>query len=321
MPTNTPDPQDASGGMYPMRVVTRMTGLTSHTIRVWERRYQAVVPQRTAGNTRRYSSEDVRKLTLLQQATELGFPIREVAGQTIDQLEEIVRSEGRVDRSAEGPPTEVDDPYRQLRDDYLEQIERFDFFRALETLTRASALLPSREFVFEVALPILRMTGDRWEAGSFTVAHEHAVSAQARGVLDTMLRLSSPQPGSPRIVIGTPPGHRHEFGVLAGAQLAVARGFEPIYLGPDVPEDDLTLAMQRSKAGLVLLAVERSMDPGEARQLDESIRALGAHGEVWIGLPPAHAAAGRVEGARYFDRFEDLDVALTERAIQAESRG
>ena len=320
MTSSLHDNEDASGGMYPMRVVTRMTGLTSHTIRVWERRYQAVVPLRTAGNTRRYSSEDVRKLTLLQQATELGFPIREVASLSIDQLEEIVRKEGRVDRSAEGPPSDTEDPYRQLRDDYLDQIERFDFFKALETLTRASALLPARELVFEVILPILRQTGDRWEAGTFTVAHEHAVSAQARGMLDIMLRLSTPQAGSPRIVAGTPPGHGHEFGVLAGAQLAVARGFEPIYLGPDVPEDDLLLAMRRSKAGLVLLAVERSMDPGEARRFDDMLRALGAHGEVWLGLPPEHDAAGRVDGVRYFDRFEDLDVALTERVIQAESR-
>lgn len=307
----------ASDGLYPMRVVTRMTGLTSHTIRVWERRYGAVVPHRTAGNTRRYSAEDVHKLTLLRKAAELGYPIREVAPYDADALEDLVRQERRVDRSAEGPPAELDDPYAGLRAEYLARIQAFDYYRALETLSRASALLTTTDFVFEVLLPILRETGDRWEAGTFTVAHEHAVSAQARGLLDTMHRLASPQAGSPRIVVATPEGHRHEFGVLAGAQLAVARGFEPIYLGPDVPESDLLMALARGRTNLVLLAVERSMDADEARLLDSTLRALADEADVWLGLPPDHDAYGRVQGVRYFDRFEDLDVALTERAILA----
>jgi MerR family transcriptional regulator, light-induced transcriptional regulator len=309
---------DETASLYPMRVVTRMTGLTSHTIRVWERRYGAVVPHRTAGNTRRYSSENVRKLTLLRQATELGLPIREVANMAMEQLEELISRESRVDRSPGGPPTDVDDPFEALRQEYLLQIEAFEYYRALEILSRAAALLPARDFVFEVVLPILRETGDRWEAGTFTVAHEHAISAQARGLLDTMQRLATPQAGSPKIVIGTPAGHRHEFGALAAAQLAVARGFEPIYLGPDVPESDLALALERGRTGLVLLAVERSMDVDEARQFDEMLGSLAAGAEVWLGLPPDHEAQGRVQGVRYFIRFEDLDVALTERAILAE---
>lgn len=308
----------ASDGLYPMRVVTRMTGLTSHTIRVWERRYEAVVPHRTAGNTRRYSAEDVHKLTLLRKATELGYPIREVAPYDAAALEDLIQRERRVDRSAEGPPAEQDDPYAGLRSDYLARIEAFDYYRALETLSRASALLTSADFVFEVLLPILRETGDRWEAGTFTVAHEHAVSAQTRGLLDTLMRLAAPQAGAPRMVVATSATHLHEFGVLAAAHLAVARGLEPVYLGPDVPDVDLLDAVTRSEAALVLLSVERSMDPSESRSFDDLLQRLSERCEVWVGLPPEHAARGRVAGVRYFSRFEDLDLALTERAVLAE---
>ena len=308
-----------SDGLYPMRVVTRMTGLTSHTIRVWERRYQAVVPHRTAGNTRRYSAEDVHKLTLLRKATALGYPIREIAAYEAGALEELMQAERRVDRSPEAPPVQSDDPYAGIRRDYLERIEAFDYYRALEALSRAAALLTTSDFVFEVLLPILRETGDRWEAGTFTVAHEHAVSAQARGLLDTLLRLAAPQPGSPRLVIATPAAHRHEFGVLAAAHLAVARGFEPVYLGPDVPDIDLLDAVSRSEAALVLLSVERTMDPTESRAFDDVLGRLRDRCEVWVGLPPDHSARDRVTGVRYFHRFEDLDLALTERAGGARS--
>ena len=62
-------------GLYPMRVVSRLSGLTADTIRVWERRYQAVSPERTGGNKRRYSGSQVRRLVLLRRATELGHSI------------------------------------------------------------------------------------------------------------------------------------------------------------------------------------------------------------------------------------------------------
>jgi len=317
----TEDPK-ASDGLHPMRVVTRMTGLTSHTVRVWERRYQAVVPHRTAGNTRRYSAEDVHKLTLLRKATDLGYPIREVAPHDVSALEDLIQQERRVDRSAEGPPAEPDDPYAGLRAEYLARIEAFDYYRALEALSRASALLTTTDFVFEVLLPILRETGDRWEAGTFTVAHEHAVSSQARGLLDTLLRLAAPQAGAPRMVMATPATHLHEFGVLAAAHLAAARGFEPVYLGPDVPDIDLIDAVSRSGASLVLLSVERTMDPSETRTFDDLLQRLCQRCEVWVGLPPGHSARDRVAGVRYFIRFEDLDLALTERSdVDAGPRG
>ncbi len=307
------DPR-TTDGLYPMRAVTEMTGLTSHTIRVWERRYGAVVPHRTAGNTRRYSAEDVHKLTLLREATEQGYPIREIATRPISELEDLAQGERPVERSRGTPAADLGDPCSRIRREYLDHIEAFDHRRALEVLSRASALLPAADLVFEVLLPVLRETGDRWEAGTFTVAHEHAVSAQARGLLDTLIRLAAPRQGAPRLAVATPANHLHEFGALAAAHLAVAHGFEPVYLGPDVPDVDLLDAVSRSEAAVLLLAVERDMDPSESRSLDDLLQRLGERCDVWVGLPPGHGARDRVADVRYFHRFEDLDRALAERA-------
>ncbi len=308
------DPK-SSDGRHPMGTVTRMTGLSSHTIRVWERRYRAVVPHRTAGNTRRYSAEDVHKLTLLRQATELGYPIGEIATQETTVLEQLVAQPDSVELRAAEPPTHHASGFEAVRGEYLRHIQAFETRRAWQTLSRAAALLTTSDLVFEVLLPILRETGSRWKAGTFTVAHEHAVSAQARGLLDTLLHLSAPAPGSPRLVVATPEAHLHEFGVLAAAHLAATRGFEPVYLGPDVPDIDLLDAVTRSEAALVLLSVERAMDPTESRAFDDLLGRLRERCEVWVGLPRDHGARDRVTGVRYFHRFEDLDLALSERAV------
>ncbi|MEY3102044.1 MAG: hypothetical protein RL558_321, partial [Bacteroidota bacterium] len=39
-----------------------MTGIKAHTLRIWEQRYDIVVPMRTETNIRYYSDEDLKTL-------------------------------------------------------------------------------------------------------------------------------------------------------------------------------------------------------------------------------------------------------------------
>ncbi len=71
---------------YGIGAVAKLTGLTDHTIRVWERRYGAVVAQRAANGRRVYEPDDVEKLGLLKQLTDHGLAIGQIAGDTIEAL-------------------------------------------------------------------------------------------------------------------------------------------------------------------------------------------------------------------------------------------
>ena len=77
---------------YPIQVVVRETGLSAHVLRVWEKRYGAVVPQRTATHRRAYNDADVHRLKLLRQATLLGHPIGSVASLSDEALETLVKA-------------------------------------------------------------------------------------------------------------------------------------------------------------------------------------------------------------------------------------
>ena len=55
---------------HPIKVAVRRTGLSAHVIRVWEKRYGAVVPARTAANRRLYSDEEIVRLQWLRQAVQ-----------------------------------------------------------------------------------------------------------------------------------------------------------------------------------------------------------------------------------------------------------
>lgn len=73
--------------LYGIGAVARLTGLTDHTIRVWERRYAAVVAARAPNGRRQYTEADVQKLSLLKLLTDRGVSISGVAGDSIDELQ------------------------------------------------------------------------------------------------------------------------------------------------------------------------------------------------------------------------------------------
>jgi len=92
--TNSATDEGARDG-YQISAVAKLTGLSVHTIRAWEKRYGAVEPVRTGTQRRVYSQEDVRKLTLLKMLVDAGQSISSVAGLPVSKLEE------RVDQASE----------------------------------------------------------------------------------------------------------------------------------------------------------------------------------------------------------------------------
>lgn len=81
---------------YGIGAVAKLTGLTDHAIRVWERRYGAVVAERAANGRRIYGSADVEKLRLLKSLTDRGVSIGQIAKNTVEQLRERMRGMSEI---------------------------------------------------------------------------------------------------------------------------------------------------------------------------------------------------------------------------------
>ena len=75
---------------HTIKAVSKRTGLTPHVIRIWEKRYGAVVPNRNQTNRRFYSDEEVERLLLLREAVNQGHSISSVAQLPSEKLEKLV---------------------------------------------------------------------------------------------------------------------------------------------------------------------------------------------------------------------------------------
>ena len=72
--------------------VAQTVGLTPDTLRKWETRYAAVQPERTEGGDRRYSQEDLRRLTYLKRLVDEGHQLGSLAELTTDELVNLAGS-------------------------------------------------------------------------------------------------------------------------------------------------------------------------------------------------------------------------------------
>ena len=297
-----------------MRAVTRFTGLSPDVIRVWERRYQAVAPDRTAGRARRYSATEIRRLLMLHELTRRGHGIGDVARLPDERLRELLERDSVLGRPSEHPAVTGRASCDGVVAEYMGAMGRFDVRRAQDILAAAAAMLPTTTFLFEVVVPVLREVGERWSRHELGIAHEHVVSSHVKGFLTGLLRLvPAPAPGAPRLLAATPRNQQHEFGALMAACLGAVRGWDVAYLGPDIPAADLGIAADLADADLVVVSVLRVPPPKELVELAAELKALARRTTLWIGSPPGHPICALLKNVRAFDRLEDLLDALDER--------
>ncbi|MDQ3015956.1 MAG: MerR family transcriptional regulator [Bacteroidota bacterium] len=74
-------------GIYSISDLAELTGVKTHTLRVWEKRYGLLTPQRTNSNIRFYEDKDLRTLKLIQKLNANGVRISQIAGMTAEEME------------------------------------------------------------------------------------------------------------------------------------------------------------------------------------------------------------------------------------------
>lgn len=268
-----------SAARYPIRAVSRLTGVGIDTLRAWERRYGAVTPTRD-DRGRLYSEADVARLRLIQRAVSAGHAVGRVAALGDKDLRRLAA----VHDEAEAPQAPAPTAAGALDT----ALVRLDSAAIDREFSRLAALLPPLQLVRDIVMPALRKVGDRWESRRGAIAHEHLVSATLRHLLGSFLRVHARDDAPVRLLFATPSGDRHEAGILGAAMLAAASGHGVSYLGPDLPAGEIAAAVKAAGAQVLVLGVTLADNRRRAaRELRAVLRALPAGVEVWAGGPAA----------------------------------
>ncbi len=88
MTENTPSQQH-----YQIGAVAKLTGISTHTIRMWERRYGLVEPDRSQSRNRRYNQQDLERLKLIKQLVDQGHTIGTIARLNTPELQTLLNQQ------------------------------------------------------------------------------------------------------------------------------------------------------------------------------------------------------------------------------------
>jgi DNA-binding transcriptional MerR regulator len=298
--------RDALELTYPLRAAARLTGLSPEVLRAWERRYRVVQPLRTPGGTRRYSAADLERLRLVKGAVDAGHRIGQVAQLDREELK-------RRSAVAEAKPD-------AHLDEILAALDHLDGAASQRLLSLPLSALGPVRFAREVAVPLVHEIGDRWADGRMGVASEHLATGILRSLLGSALQPTASSLLGPRIVFATPTGERHELGLLMAALTALGAGGNPLYLGLELPVEDLLASVEGARAKALALSLVTIPAPQAMRALGALRGGMSDDVRLWLGGPGARDLE-LPPAAEYIESLEDLEHQLALLGLESANRG
>lgn len=237
---------------HTIRVAARRCGLSAHVIRVWEKRYDAVSPNRTDTNRRLYSEDEIERLTLLRTATQAGHSIGNIARLTTEQLRKLATEIASLPASHAPAKT---NGVTSLIESAIAAIQKLDASELEQIFSRAAVTYGQHGLLEKVIGPLAVKVGDLWRDGTLTAAHEHFASALIRSFLARHSKPFAVNGNAPVILVATPAGQLHEVGAVMVAAAANDLGWRVVYLGVSLPAVEIASAAQQNQARAVALSI------------------------------------------------------------------
>jgi DNA-binding transcriptional MerR regulator len=267
----------SASGRVRIGELSRRTGVSVDLLRVWERRYGVLAPERTPGGQRLYSVADEQRIRAMRAHLSDGVPAAEAA--------RIVTQSGGA---ASAP---------DLAEPLVAALDDLDEARAHAALDRVFAELGVEAALTDVLMPYLRELGDRWACAEVTAAEEHFASRLLHARLLGAAR-GWDRGSGPRALLACPPGEDHDL-ALVSFGIALGRlGWRITFLGANTPIGAIAQMVDELDVALVVLA---ATTPVRFAAVVDQLRELGHAAPVAIAGAGANAQLASQAGVQLLD--------------------
>ena len=217
---------------FSIKNLENLSGIKAHTLRIWEKRYNLLEPERTDTNIRRYSLESLKKLLNVTLLYNHGFKISKIASLDSDEIPELVRSIALKSNSEQVSINAfklamINFDYELFDANYLEISHHHDF-----------------EYIFlNMFMPLMRELGILWQTGAISPSHEHFITHLVKQKIhlqtESLQREKPKREDHPPFVLFLPENEIHELGILYLNYLILSHGFRTIFLGQSLQTSSL----------------------------------------------------------------------------------
>ncbi len=238
---------------YSIKDLEVLSGIKMHTIRIWEKRYELLKPNRTDTNIRFYDDNDLKRLLNISLLTRNGYKISKVASWNDEKIRQVILNITKNKTS---------------NSDYIErfmilmvELDIIGFEKLLNEIIENNDF---EEACFSIFFNLFERVGIYWQVGSVFPAQEHFVTNLFRQKLITAIdQLKIPDKNNPTILFFLPENELHEISLLFYTFLARNSGYNTFYLGQSVPFNDLIKINEQKKIEFVFSAFINSISKEE----------------------------------------------------------
>ncbi len=218
--------------IFSIRDLENLSGIKAHTIRIWEKRYDLLSPERTSTNIRNYSLASLQKLLNITLLYNNGYKISKIAKVPEDEIpllvKEIVARNSFKNHSINA---------------FKLAMVNFDQTMFFNTYNRLLADKSFRDIFYDVFIPLMNELGLLWQTDTISPSHEHFITnlIKQKIIINTdKLHSNEPTRKDKTFVLFLPENEIHELGLLFVNYEINLRGYKSIYLGQTVPTECLT---------------------------------------------------------------------------------
>ncbi|MGB5244509.1 MAG: MerR family transcriptional regulator [Lutimonas sp.] len=215
---------------YSIAEAERLTGIKAHTLRIWEKRYDFLAPERTDTNIRYFNDDQLRKLINVSILLKNNHRISAIAKMDDEVINQIVTS------ILTSEDTGKDEIIKALVMSML-KLDEVEFNNIFNRQILKQGLVNT---ILHIIYPFLDQVGVLWGTNKVLPAQEHFTSNLIRQkIISAFESLPQPAADAPKIVLFLLEDENHEIALLLGAFIAKDLGWKVYYLGQNVPSEDI----------------------------------------------------------------------------------
>jgi DNA-binding transcriptional MerR regulator len=315
-------------GILNISGLAKLVGMNVHTIRAWERRYNALQPERSASGQRTYCIEDVEKLKKLKHLNGMGMPIGRIAKLSLSELS-LLEQDRSLAPISEVPQTiqkvtasrdMTKDEIESIITSTIDSLYQYDVDTIHYTLNRYRIQMSSKDFILKVISPLFALVNRMVLELKLNIAQEHLLFAIVRDQLSFLIAPISNEE-SPRIALASPEEDVHELNIALHHVLCAANDIKSYYLGSNLPLQSLIEVVNSLSFDYIVIGCS-SQNLGYEKltfkqYIDEYLRLTQSNAKVLICGKAATLVdmSGYGDRVQYISDLESLDAILGGEAI------
>lgn len=226
---------------FTIKDIENLTGVKAHTIRIWEQRYGFLKPQRTETNIRYYSNDELKTVLNIALLNRYGYKISHINRMSAEEVRDKILS---LSNSAAQQERVINELIQHIIDLNIEAFEDI-----LDDYIRSRGI---EKAINQIIFPFMERIGMLWITDHINPAQEHLVTNVIRQKLIVGIETVQSHLRIPKsVLLFLPEGEFHELGLLFIQYLLKSRGVHTIYLGSNVPLDDVQFVCKLKKPDFI----------------------------------------------------------------------